>query len=745
MEGSGMYDWLGFKTGFPLWMSWQLNKDLKVDVEQTFEGFADTRKELLMSWASSQWLLIERLGQRIQEHMPLSDEQRESPEWLGRMTDLMRLTYSRATDVTELFLMNEAGTVLASTCTSHIGAHYSKDSPLAQGLQYLSVESKQHCLFGPYSDPMTLTIGPRSSSFHDAMTLTFMYSIHVQNKAVATLCGRIPNDVIGDLIQRESGHIYPDSGDNYVFMAKPGLERGIKPGTALSRSRFEDRTFTHGENLKDGVTTKWGIVSVREHTELELLFTDPATGELHPGVANTIANGSNLEVAFPGYSDYRHIPVIGKGVTFRLPHCPDQWGMMCEGDLEEVYRLRSLGWRQRRLSLLQVWLPAIAIAVFTGMAGGHLSAWQLGGAAGLLALLVGLVGIGPFKRREDTRLVRHIRSLTRFIRMNAEGKGDLTQRLPLQHFDNDELKDIAKWMNNMMDSLEGIMLQVKLATSDVSASQAAMADSAANTVSSTGEVNRRITDMIGSIRLQLQDIETAKEAADAMRQTLLGLEEQAAAQIGVAQSEVDRIGEKMNQISLKVGETNATVHSFMETVQQIQDVLGVIQQISAQTNLLALNASIEAARVGEQGKGFAVVANEIRKLANSTKESTEEVHAITQNIYAGAKRAFSSMEEGTKVVEEGSQLITAAMNTLAEAGSADKRKSEAVNEVVGLLENIALVSRENREVSADVEGKVTELTAEMDNVQQTSQSVEAVTRQLQLLIGQFRLTKNRLR
>ncbi|MHA7967106.1 methyl-accepting chemotaxis protein [Paenibacillus sp. CAU 1782] len=740
-----MFDWLGFKTGFPLWMSWQLNKDLKVDVEQTFEGFADTRKELLMSWASNQWLLIERLGKRIQEDMPLSVEGKQDAECLDRITDLMNMTYSRAADVTELFFIDTSGTVLASTFVSHIGTTYSKGSPLAPGLQYISSESAQHCLYGPYSDPMTLTIGPRSSSFHDAMTLTFMYSITVQNKSAGILCGRIPNDVIGDLIQRESGHIYPDSGDNYVFMAKPGLDRGIKPGTALSRSRFEDRTFTHGENLKDGVTTEWGIVSVNEHTELELLFTDPATGELHPGVAKTIANGSNLDVEFPGYSDYRHIPVIGKGVTFQLPHCPDKWGMMCEGDLEEVYRLRSIGWRQRKLNLLQIWLPAVAVILFVGFAGDRLSPWQLGGAGGLLVLLIGLAGAGPFKRKEDTRLVRHIRSLTRFIRMNAEGKGDLTQRLPLQHFDNDELKDIAKWMNNMMDSLEGIMLQVKLATSDVSASQVALAESAANTVGSTGEVNRRITDMIGSIRLQLQDIETAKEAADAMRHTLLGLEEQAAAQIGVAQSEVDRIGDKMHQISQKVGETNATVHTFMETVQQIQSVLGVIQQISAQTNLLALNASIEAARVGEQGKGFAVVANEIRKLANSTKESTEEVHAITENIYTEAQKAFASMEEGTRVVEEGSQLVAAAMNTLAEAGSADQRKSEAVNEVVGLLENIALVSRENREVSAGVEGKVTELTAEMSNVQQTSQSVESVTRQLQRLVGQFQLTKNRFR
>ena len=178
------------------------------------------------------------------------------------------------------------------------------------------------------------------------MTLAFIAPIMVNGIWKGAICGRVPNDVLGDLIQRESGHVYPDSGDNYLFMAKPVLNKQIVPGTALSRSRFEDLTFTHGDNLKDGVRTDYGIVGVKEHTELELIFTDPATGQLHPGVAGTIAKGHNLFVEFPGYSDYRHISVIGKGVTFQLPHCPDVWGMMCEGDLR-----RSIPDSQYRLEI----------------------------------------------------------------------------------------------------------------------------------------------------------------------------------------------------------------------------------------------------------------------------------------------------------------------------------------------------------------------------------------------------------
>jgi hypothetical protein len=129
-------------------------------------------------------------------------------------------------------------------------------------------------LYGPYIDAVTEKIGPRTSAFHDDVTLLFIQPVIDQGMVVSLVVGRIPNDVLGDLIQREAGHIYPDSGDNYLFMAKSNMDPSIAPGTALSRSRFEDRTFTFGENLKDGVHTKhWGTVEIQKHTEFEISNT----------------------------------------------------------------------------------------------------------------------------------------------------------------------------------------------------------------------------------------------------------------------------------------------------------------------------------------------------------------------------------------------------------------------------------------------------------------------------------------
>ncbi|QHT59251.1 methyl-accepting chemotaxis protein [Paenibacillus lycopersici] len=737
-----MFDWLGFRKGLPLWWSYKLNAETESDVAEIFESIADTRMELLQAWTAEYWSHLERLQAQLAERN--ARDQRDEPF----LEQMFAETRARAVDFSEIFLLDGEGKVVCSTDNRSRGEHYgSADSPIAPGLTYArGVAEGRKCLFGPYADPWTLKLGPSTSAFHDKMTLLFISPIVQDGEWQGALCGRVPNDVIGDLIQRESGHVYPDSGDNYLFMAKPGLLADIAPGTALSRSRFEDRTFTHGENLKDGVSTDWGSVTVKEHTELELIFTDPATGLLHPGVANTIRNGSNLFVGFPGYSDYRHIPVIGKGVTFQLPHCPDVWGMMCEGDLEEVYRIRSIRVAQFKRSL--GWLAALGII-------GGILAWLLianalpaiGAAAivGCANLLLGLTMVWSLDRRGSRETARQMRRLNQFIRINAEGKGDLTQRLDTASFANDETRELAKWINNMIDSLEGVMLQVKLASADVLTNQRVLLETTGATAGTTERVSGKINAMIRSTRSQLKDIDAAKDAAGEMRETLLLLEGRASANIGVARGELVRIEEKMAQIADRVAETNRSIEAFMATTNDIRGVLGVIEEISAQTHLLALNASIEAARVGEQGRGFAVVAAEIKKLADSTRQSTGEVHGIVGQIYANGQRATAMMAEGTRVVTEGTALVATAAEILRNAHEDESLKSQVVEEVVAVMEKIALVSKQNRGISTEVEGNMQELLGDFMHVRRSSSQVEAISAFLQQLVGQFTLSEARRR
>lgn len=305
--------------------SCRLNKTFYPVIEQTFESIAQTRVKLLQRWAQEYWDHLGEVSSNLAGDLTQID------------STMLKEKLNQASDLSELFVVDIQGEVLASTWPAHCKSKDLNPLALAEGL-------KAPFLHGPYSDPLTLKIGPSTSRFHDEVTLMFYQPLFLNNKVIGCLCARVPNDVLGDLIQREAGHIYPESGDNYLFMVKASFDRSLQPGVALSRSRFEDNAFTHGENLKSGVHTAWGSVKIKRHTELELRFIDPATQQLHPGVRETIRTGSNLFVTYPGYADYRHIPVIGKGVTFQLPGSPDRWGMMCEADLEEVYRRRSLSY-----------------------------------------------------------------------------------------------------------------------------------------------------------------------------------------------------------------------------------------------------------------------------------------------------------------------------------------------------------------------------------------------------------------
>ena len=168
----------------------------------------------------------------------------------------------------------------------------------------------------------------------------------------------------------------------------------------------------------------------------------------------TIARGSNLFVTYPGYSDYRHIPVIGKGVTFQLPGSPDRWGMMCEADLEEVYRRRSLSvglMKTYLLTVITLFVTGSLLQAFSGLS--ETALYLLNG----VLLVLGAWAFASFGPR---RLAARMQAMTEVIRTLAEGEGNLRQRVDSSAMPRDESGDMARWINSFIDSLDGVVGQV---------------------------------------------------------------------------------------------------------------------------------------------------------------------------------------------------------------------------------------------------------------------------------------------
>ncbi|ACB93768.1 methyl-accepting chemotaxis protein [Beijerinckia indica] len=246
-------------------------------------------------------------------------------------------------------------------------------------------------------------------------------------------------------------------------------------------------------------------------------------------------------------------------------------------------------------------------------------------------------------------------------------------------------------------------------------------DSTQTIQSGTQEISTAADDLSRRTEQQAASLEETAAALDQITATVKKAAEGAlhARQIVVAANE----DAKKN--GLVVRRTVEAMDGIAKSAQQINQIIGVIDEIAFQTNLLALNAGVEAARAGDAGRGFAVVALEVRALAQRSAEAAKEIKSLIM-------ASTSEVDHGVKLVAETGGTLENIMRQVGEINHLVNAIAEGTKEQAVGLEQVNTAINQMDQVTQQNAAMVEESTA-------ASHALSQETRQLSNLVGQFQI------
>ncbi|AEB57617.1 methyl-accepting chemotaxis protein [Ectopseudomonas mendocina] len=299
----------------------------------------------------------------------------------------------------------------------------------------------------------------------------------------------------------------------------------------------------------------------------------------------------------------------------------------------------------------------------------------------------------------------------------------------------DELSEIARSFNQFIDKVHGAMRQLADNSRQLSGMARDVAERARLTQSNcTAQSDRtvQVATAINELGSTVNEIaRNAENAAEVAREATQHASDGSAV-VSQAQQQVDALNGELEQAA-------KVIEALAAQTDAISTTLNTIRSISEQTNLLALNAAIEAARAGEQGRGFAVVADEVRTLASRSGASTEEIQQVINRLQNESRSAVEAMAKGQRQ----SALVV-------EYASKASAALEQINSHIGQISDqniqVATATEEQSSVVEDINRNIVDIneltvgtTHIADQLNQASSDLQALSTQLDGLVGRFRL------